>query len=108
MEEETQNQKLAEAIAEVADELLRRHGEKERIQPDVGGPLRPADPTIREEDIDRANARFDDLLPEFAGLLAARVAGSKGMKRSLGDLIGRAKSLFDNFLGGGNGELDLG
>jgi hypothetical protein len=44
----------------------------ERVQPPPGPPLPELDATITEADVDRANAAFDALFPEFAGLLDAR------------------------------------
>lgn len=44
----------------------------ERVQPKPGGPLPMLDPEVSEEDIDRANAAFDVMFPEYAGLLEAR------------------------------------
>lgn len=91
--QETRQDNAEQAIAEVADELIRRIGAKERIQPVVGGPLPPADPTITEEDIDRANARFDDLLPEFAGLLSARASGRKAKESTPNKFVWEAGDL---------------
>ena len=46
----------------------------ERLQPLAGPPLPELDAEITPEDIDRANAAFDVLFPELAGLLEAKPA----------------------------------
>jgi len=49
-----------------------REKQIERLAPLAGPPLPDLDATITEDDIDKANAAWDVLFPELAGLLEAR------------------------------------
>ena len=65
---------LNEKALKILDEGTELH---QKIEPYEGDTNFSAfDPTITEEDIDRAIALWDELMPEYAGMLDAAVIGA--------------------------------